>query len=113
MPLLSAGRTPVVATLGVSRSAEEALLNVNGDETAAAVAIAIKADELVFLTDVDGVRDAVGVTMERVKHPNELLGADFVSGGMIPKLRAVKAAMEGGVAKVRVGRTVFGGGVVQ
>ena len=38
---------------------------------------------------------------------DELLAASFVSGGMIPKLRAVKAAMEGGIALVRVGRTVF------
>jgi acetylglutamate kinase len=39
-----------------------------------------------------------------------LVTASFVSGGMIPKLRAVKAAMDAGVRRVRVGRTVFGGG---
>jgi acetylglutamate kinase len=107
--LCSAGKTPVVATLGVGATAEESLLNINGDETAAAVAVAVQADELAFLTDVEGVRDADGVTLERVQHPDELLGAPYVSGGMVPKLRAVKTAMEGGVPRVRVGRTIFGG----
>jgi acetylglutamate kinase len=107
--LLAAGMTPVVATLGVGTTPDDSLLNVNGDETAAAVAVAIKAGELVFLTDVEGVRDAGGVTMDRVNHPDELLGKSFVTGGMIPKLRAVRTAMEGGVGTVRVGRTLFGG----
>ena len=107
--LLSAGKTPVVPTLAVGSSDKESLLNVNGDETAAAVAVAIKAVELVFLTDVEGVRDAEGATMGHATDPNEFLGAAFVTGGMIPKLRAVKAAMEGGVPTVRVGRTIFGG----
>jgi acetylglutamate kinase len=109
--LLAAGKTPVVPTLGIGSNDEESLLNVNGDETAAAVAIAVVANELVFLTDVEGVRNAEGATMERAPDPAELLGAHFVTGGMIPKLRAVKAAIDGGVSTVRVGRTIFRGRV--
>ena len=109
LALINAGKTPVIPTLAVGGTAEDALLNANGDETAAAVAIAIQPAELIFLTDVDGVRDGNGVTIERAASPVELLEASFVSGGMIPKLRAVKAAMDGGIPTVRVGRTVFGG----
>jgi acetylglutamate kinase len=104
--LLNTGQMPVVPTLALGT---DSLLNVNGDETAAAVAIALQCDELVFLTDVEGVKNGVGVVIERSHRPDELLSASFVSGGMIPKLRAVRAAMDGGIRVVRVGRTVFGG----
>ena len=104
MSLLDSGQIPVVPTLAIGN---DSLLNVNGDETAAAVAVALQCDELVFLTDVEGVKDGNGTVIERSTKPDELLAASFVSGGMIPKLRAVKAAMDGGIPLVRVGRTVF------
>jgi acetylglutamate kinase len=103
--LIEAGQMPVIPTLAVG---EESLLNVNGDETAAAVAVALQCQELVFLTDVEGVKNADGIVIERSNNPGELLSASFVSGGMIPKLRAVKAAMDAGIRTVRVGRTLFG-----
>ena len=103
--LLDAGYMPVVPTLALGG---DSLLNVNGDETAAAVAVALQCKELVFLTDVDGVKNGHGTVIEKLNRPDELLTASFVSGGMIPKLRAVKAAMDGGIEVVRVGRTLFG-----
>jgi acetylglutamate kinase len=103
--LLAAGMVPVIPTLALGASS---LLNVNGDETAAAVALALSAARLVFLTDVDGVRDASGATIPRVPPEVSLVDAPFVSGGMKPKLRAVEAALRGGVRSVHVGRTVFG-----
>lgn len=103
--LLAAGRVPVIPTLALG---EGSLLNVNGDETAAAVAVALQCHELVFLTDVEGVKNADGAVIDRSSKPDDLLNASFVSGGMIPKLRAVKAAMDAGIATVRVGRTLFG-----
>jgi acetylglutamate kinase len=104
-PLISTGKVPVIPTLAVG---EAGLLNVNGDETAAGVALALQADHLVFLTDVEGVLDANREVIERVPPEVSLLDAPFVTGGMKPKLRAVAAALAGGVANVRVGRTVFG-----
>ena len=104
--LLKAGQMPVVPTLAMGA---ESLLNVNGDETAAAVAVGLQCDQLVFLTDVEGVKNGEGTVIEHCARPDELLSASFVSGGMIPKLRAVKAAMDAGIRAVRVGRTVFGG----
>ena len=103
--LLDSGWMPVIPTLALGG---DSLLNVNGDETAAAVAIALQCEELVFLTDVEGVKNGAGTTIDRLNRPDELLVASFVSGGMIPKLRAVKTAMDAGIGLVRVGRTVFG-----
>jgi acetylglutamate kinase len=96
----------VIPTLALGDSS---LLNVNGDETAAAVALALAAEKLVFLTDVEGVRDGEGATIARVPREVSLVDAPFVSGGMKPKLRAVDAALAGGVGTVWVGRTIFGG----
>ena len=103
--VLQAGSIPVIPTLAIGPAS---LLNVNGDETAAAVAIGLRASTLVFLTDVDGVRNAEGATIDRVPAGISLLDAPFVSGGMKPKLRAVEAALAACVGTVRVGRTLFG-----
>lgn len=104
--VIEAGDTPVIATLAIGG---DSLLNVNGDETAAAIAVALKASDLVFLTDVEGVKDGAGNVLEQGPRPSVLLKSNFVSGGMLPKLRAVQTALDGGVANVRVGRTVFAG----
>jgi acetylglutamate kinase len=84
---LAAGRVPVIAPLA------EGPLNVNADETAAALAIGLGAERILFLTDVPGVfRD------ERIL---ARIGADEVEtgdfeGGIVPKLTAaVRAAREG------------------
>jgi len=103
--LISNGYVPVVPTLGIGNSS---MLNVNGDETAAAVAVALAARRLIFLTDVEGVFDAERVVIARVPREVSLMDAPFVSGGMKPKLRAVETALSGGVSTVTVGRTVFG-----
>jgi acetylglutamate kinase len=103
--VLDGGHLPVIPTLALG---DTSLLNVNGDETAVAVAVALKSSELVFLTDVEGVKDGDGQVIDRSAGPDDLLKAAFVTGGMIPKLRAVKAAIDGGIGTVRVGRTLFG-----
>jgi acetylglutamate kinase len=105
-PIIDAGKVPVIPTLAVGASS---LLNVNGDETASGVALALRANKLVFLTDVEGVLDADGKLIPRVPPEVSLLDAPFVTGGMKPKLRAVAAALAGGVAGVYVGKTVFNG----
>ena len=74
--MLDAGHMPVVPTLAIG---DDSLLNVNGDETAAAVAVALQCGELQFLTDVEGVKDGDGQVIERSDNPDELLKARFVS----------------------------------
>src|SRR5437660_4552877 len=76
--VLEAGQVPVIPTLALD---DNSLLNVNGDETAAAVAVALQCSELVFLTDVEGVKDGNGAVIDRSNNPDELLNATFVSGG--------------------------------
>ena len=89
---------PVVAPLG--RDAGGALLNVNADDSAAAIAAALSADELVFVSDVPGVLDERGVVLAQISASRPPASA---SGGMLPKLEACAAALLGGVARVRIG----------
>jgi acetylglutamate kinase len=88
---LGAGRIPVVAPLAAGP------LNVNADEMAAALAVGIGAERLLFLTDVPGLLLA-GRVVPRIAAADveELLENDLLEGGILPKLRAaVKAARNG------------------
>ena len=95
---LAAGSIPVVAPLG--RDAQGTILNVNADDSAAAIATALAADELVFLSDVPGVLDADGVVLPQISASRPPVSA---GGGMLPKLEACTAALHGGVTRVRIG----------
>jgi acetylglutamate kinase len=102
---LSEGFTPVVATIGVA--ADGALLNINADTAAAAVACALRAELLLSMTDVAGVfTDAGGAGPPAgVLHTDEaraLIARGVVRGGMIPKIECCVAAVEGGVSAARV-----------
>lgn len=101
--LLRHGMIPVVAP--VSRGPDGGALNVNADEVAAAVAVAVNARELLFVTDVDGVRDESGVTLSALATPEGemLLDRGIAAGGMAVKLRAALDALTSGVAQVRIG----------
>lgn len=101
--LLGAGLIPVIAPL--SRGPAGVALNVNADEVACAVASALGARELLFVTDVDGVRDVAGATLASVDtaHGESLLSSGVAGGGMAVKLRAALDALAHGVAQVRIG----------
>jgi acetylglutamate kinase len=79
---------------------------VNADDAAAALALGVGADELLFLTDVDGlilggrVVDSIGVD-----DASELLDGGTLQGGIIPKLGAAVTAARGGV-NATIGRTM-------
>lgn len=94
----ASGRIPLVAPIGRD-GASPRLLNVNADDVAAAVAVALGADELAFLSDVPGVLDESGAVVPAVS----LASPPAASGGMLPKLEACAAALAGGVRRVRVG----------
>ena len=91
---------PVIAPLGAGRAGET--FNINGDTMAGAIAAALKADRLLLLTDVDGVRDASGHVMtELTADTVRAMTADgTISGGMIPKTETALHAIEGGVRAV-------------
>jgi acetylglutamate kinase len=94
--LLEARAVPVVAPAAIGPDGE--LLNVNADEVAGAIAAAFGARLLVFVTDVEGVRDADGRVIARLDAPaiDRLRAAGVVSGGMLPKLEACLAAAAAG-----------------
>ena len=96
---LDAGKIPVVAPIA------EGPLNVNADEAAAALAIGLSVDELLFLTDVDGlILDGSVVEEIGIDAATELLDGGTLQGGIIPKLGAAVTAARNGVAAT-IGRT--------
>ncbi len=96
------GGIPVLSSLALGLDGE--YYNVNADQMAAASAAACRADALIFLTDVAGVKDREGaviryLTIAEVAH----LAADrVIGGGMLPKLEASKEALRKGVRRVRI-----------
>ena len=78
--------------------------NVNADEMAAACAIACRADALVFLTDVPGVKGATGAVLRwlSIDQIAEMAKSAVISGGMLPKLGACREALLNGVKRVRI-----------
>lgn len=98
--LHAAEMIPVVAPLGAGRNGET--FNVNGDNAAGAIAAALKADRLLLLTDVAGVKDSSGevVTELSPDQIRQLTEDGVIAGGMIPKTETALTAIEGGVRAV-------------
>ena len=103
--LLEGGFLPVISPLARdAQSASGDALNVNGDDAAAALAVALHATELVLVADVPGVLEngkvAASVDVERM---DSLIAAGTVTEGMIAKLDASSRALTAGVPRVRIG----------
>jgi acetylglutamate kinase len=98
--LLDAGRVPVLASLGGDRTG--ALLNLNADDVAAAVAAALPARDLVLLSDTPGLvlDGAVVPSLDEAELAGVLMREAAVTGGMRPKLRAAQTALAAGVRRV-------------
>ncbi len=96
-----AGIVPVASCLGLGADGE--IYNINADHMAAAAAEFIRADRLIFLTDVAGVLDGQKVLRAvRGGEIEDLIRRNKVSGGMILKLEAAKRALSAGVSEVRI-----------
>jgi acetylglutamate kinase len=98
--VLTAGYVPVISPIGTATNDPAQLLNINADTVAGAVAVAVGASHLVFLTDVDGILDANGRLMTRVSldMADGLMTSGVVRGGMIPKLEACIQAGNAGIS---------------
>lgn len=98
--LLSGGFLPVVSPIAFGPDFTP--LNVNADTSAAAVAGALKADTFVFFTDVPGLRDGEGKTVEEITPSGiaKLISEGVITGGMIPKMEAALEALRRGVFRV-------------
>jgi acetylglutamate kinase len=103
--LLDDGLTPVVSTIGGDEGGQS--YNVNADEAAKAIAVAMKAEKLIYLTAAPGLLEKVedeGSLVPRltVAELRSRIEAGTVSDGMIPKLRACADAVEGGVETAHI-----------
>lgn len=99
--LFNAGIIPVVAPVATGMNPNETF-NVNGDTVAGAIAGALKADRLLLLTDVAGVKDETGevVTQLTPAEVRDLTERGIIAGGMIPKTETALKAIEDGVRAV-------------
>jgi len=101
--LLEAGRIPVIAT--VARGGDRLTYNVNADTAAGAIAVALAAEKLIMLTDVEGLYLDWPTTGEvvssiRADELSALLPA--LDTGMVPKMEACLRAVEGGVSRAHI-----------
>ena len=104
--LLAGKFLPVISPVGtnVADSARGAL-NINGDDAAAAIAVALGARELLLMVDVEGVLNASNERIPRLTlaDARQLVASGVAGGGMAAKLEACELAIRGGVPQVRVG----------
>ena len=102
--LMSGGYLPVVSPVSRDGTGDlGAALNVNGDDAAAAIAVALHAAELLLVADVAGVMRGGVVVPRLTPHEAGALMADgTAAGGMRAKLQAALSALGGGVAQVRI-----------
>jgi len=99
--LFSAGCIPVVSPVSAGLRGE--IYNVNADSAAGEVAKAMKAGDLIFISDVPGVKIGGAVrNIIRISEIEGLIESGDVTGGMIPKLRSAAAAVEAGVERVHI-----------
>jgi acetylglutamate kinase len=100
---LAEGRIPVIAPLAAGEDGQA--LNVNADEAAAALAVGLGAERILFVSDVPGVLlDGVVVASIAADDADRMLGDGTFEGGIVPKLEAAVLAVRGGV-KAQIGAT--------
>lgn len=98
--LTQAGFVPVIAPIAIGSRGDgqgcEAL-NLNADTAAAEIAVALRAEKLIFLTDVPGIKGAEGELIPEMTaaRARELIQKGVISGGMIPKAEACLRALDG------------------
>ncbi len=103
--LLDDGLIPIVSTVGADTEGQA--YNVNADDAARAIAVAMEAEKLIYLTATPGLLDNPADTTSLVQqlspaNARQRITAASVTGGMIPKLLACAEAVEGGVASAHM-----------
>ena len=93
---------PVIAPIGVDEDGNS--YNVNADTVAEAVAEALCAEKLMYLTDVEGVKNADGELIYKIHldEINKMIEDGTITGGMIPKIKSCEKAIQNGVGKVHI-----------
>jgi acetylglutamate kinase len=93
---------PVISPVGADEEGRS--YNINADLVAGAVASALRAEKLLVLTDVKGILDADGALLSTLskKEVQKLIRKGVINKGMLPKVQACLAALEGGTAKTHI-----------
>ena len=103
--LLDHGYLPVISSLGAD--AEGMVFNINADTIAAEIAVQLKAEKLILLSDVDGIYLTEGNLETKLSRltateAGELISNGVASGGMIPKLQSIIVLLERGVHSAHI-----------
>lgn len=103
--LLEKDFLPIVAPIGLDDHFQT--YNINADDAACAIAKAVGADKLVFLTDIEGLYKDVNdkssfISRLTAGQAEELIGGGFIGGGMLPKLSNCTSAIQNGVNRVHI-----------
>lgn len=96
------GFIPIIAPIGSGEAGET--FNINADLVAGKIAVALAAERLLLLTDVDGVMDEKGELISSIDHKSiqKMIKEKSISGGMIPKIEYALEALGGGVGKAHI-----------
>jgi acetylglutamate kinase len=99
--LVSSGMMPVISPLAAGENGK--ILNINADLAAGAIASALKAEKLVYLSDIEGILvDQKLVSSLTSSEAEGLIEKGFIHGGMIPKVRSAFSTLDTGVHKVHI-----------
>lgn len=99
------GYIPVIAPIGVGLDGEN--YNINADEVASEIAVALKADKLIMVTDVDGIYEnpenpATKIESLTIHRAKQMIEKQIIVGGMIPKVRACINGISNGVKRTHI-----------
>lgn len=103
--LLENDFVPIIAPIGLGDDFKS--YNINADDAACAIAKALKAEKLAFMTDIEGVckdpKDpSTLLSVLTLDEANQLIEDGYIGGGMLPKIRNCIDAVEGGVSRVHI-----------
>ncbi|MEP6765898.1 MAG: acetylglutamate kinase [Gemmatimonadaceae bacterium] len=104
--LLAGSFLPVISPVGTNMAdSAHSALNINGDDAAAAIAVALGAEELLLMVDVAGVLNSEQQLLPQLTlaETHQLVESGVAGGGMAAKLEACEIALAGGVSRVRIG----------
>ncbi len=103
--LLAEGMVPVISTVGVDAAGQP--YNINADTAAGAIAEALGAEKIIYLTDIAGLRRDISdadslIHRTTVNELSELIADGTIAGGMIPKVESCMQAVRGGVKSAHI-----------
>ena len=107
LSMLDRGFIPVVSTVALGEQGDDARYNINADTAAAKIAVALKAEKFVQLTNVPGILRNIDDPTSLIKRIERtaigsLKATGVIAGGMIPKIECCETALNGGVPRTHI-----------